>query len=114
MSETPIRERRRGERVIIRIPVILYGLTKDNRHISEEAETVAISRTGALVRSRSSFKTGGVVEVTNSFSKQADKFRVVWASDAQKQGCYDLGVEMLTPHDDFWGLSFPAASSAKS
>src|SRR3970040_129690 len=78
MSDMPIRERRRGERVIIRIPVILYGLTKDNRHISEEAETVAISRTGALVRSRSSFKTGGVIEVTNSFSKQADKFRVVW------------------------------------
>ena len=114
MSELPIRERRRGERVIIRIPVILYGLTKDNHHISEEAETVAISRTGALVRSRSQFKTGGVIELTNSFSKQADKFRVVWASDAARQGCYDLGLEMLTPRDDFWGLSFPAATSAKS
>jgi hypothetical protein len=114
MSETPIRERRRGERVIIRIPVILYGLTKDNHHISEEAETVAISRTGALVRTRNSFKTGGVIEVTNGFSKQADKFRVVWASDAQKQGCYDLGIEMLTPRDDFWGLSFPSTASAKS
>ena len=113
MSETPIRERRRGERVMLRIPVILYGLTKDNRHISEEAETVAISRTGALVRSRSPFKTGGVIEVTNSFSKQADKFRVVWASDAPRQGCFDLGVEMLSPRDDFWGLSFPAGASAK-
>ncbi len=114
MSESPFRERRRGERVIIRIPVTLYGLTKDNHHISEEAETVAISRTGALVRSHSSFKTGGVVEITNNFSKQADKFRVVWASDAQKQGCFDLGIEMLTPHDDFWGISFPSTASAKS
>ena len=111
MSDMPIRERRRGERVIIRIPVTLYGLTKDNRHISEEAETVAISRTGALVRSRSQFKTGGVIEITNSFSKQADKFKVVWASDAQRQGSYDLGVEMLTPREEFWGLSFPAASA---
>lgn len=109
-SEPPIRERRRGERVLIRIPITLYGLTKDNRHISEQAETAVVSRTGALVRARTAFKPGGTVDLTNSFSKEAEKFRVVWVSEQQKQGYFDLGVEMLTPRDDFWGIKFPPRS----
>ncbi len=107
-----MRERRRGERVLIRIPIMLFGVTRDNRHVPEEAETAVISRTGALLRAHSAFKPGSTVELTNGFSKQSDKFKVVWASETQKQGHFDLGVEMLTPRDDFWGISFPPPSGS--
>ncbi len=107
-SEPPIRERRRGERVLIRVPIIVFGLTKDNRHASEEAETSVVSRTGALVRSRTAFKPGATVDLTNGFTRQTEKFRAVWVSEQPKQGYFDIGMEMLTPRDDFWGITFPS------
>jgi hypothetical protein len=110
-SEQPPRDRRRSERVILRIPVTVYGMTKDNRHLSEEAETADISRGGALVHSRTAFRPGGIVEITSKFSKQCEKFRVVWVSEEQKQGCFEVGIEMLTPRDDFWGITFPSRPS---
>jgi len=106
-AEQPIRERRRGERVLIRIPITLYGLTKDNRHHSEQAETAVVSRTGALVRAHTAFKPGGTVQVTNGFSKEEETFKVVWVSDQQKQGYFDVGVEMMSPREEFWGIRFP-------
>ncbi len=113
-TDPHVRERRRGERVLIRIPVILYGLTKENQHVTENAETAVISRTGALLRSRTVFKVGASLDLTNGFSKQADKFRVVWVGNEQKQGFFDLAVEMLTPHEDFWGITFPTRVAPKT
>lgn len=103
-----MRERRRGERVLIRIPLTVHGLAKDNKHITEDAETIVVSRNGALLRCRSIFKIGGHVEITNGFTKSCEKFRVVWSSEQPKQGHYDIGIEFLTPHEDFWGIRFPA------
>lgn len=113
-SDPPVKERRRSERVLIRIPVILYGLTKDNQHVSEEAATAVVNRHGALIRARSMFKIGTTLELTNSFSKDAEKFRVVWVDEEQKQGEYDVAVEMLTPRDDFWGITFPTRPALKT
>jgi hypothetical protein len=108
--EAPFRERRRGERVLIRIPVKVHGPAKDHKQVTEDAETVAVSRIGALLRCRSAFKMGGQVDVTNGFTRKGEKFRVVWVSEQAKQGFYDVGIEFLTPHEEFWGISFPASS----
>jgi hypothetical protein len=109
--EPPPRERRRSERVILRIPITVFGMTKDNRQISEEAETADISRTGALVLARTAFRPGGIIEITSKFSRQCEKFRVVWVNDEQKKGCFETGIEMLAPRDDFWGITFPSRPS---
>ena len=100
--------------MLIRIPVILYGLTKHNRHVSEDAETAVISRSGALLRTSTAFKPGATLDLTNSFSRECEKFRVVWVSEQQKQGHFDVGVEMQVPRDDFWGITFPSRPASKS
>jgi len=97
---------------MLRIPVTVHGLTRENKHHTEEAETVVVSRLGALLRSRTAWKTGTNVDVTNSFTKLGDRFRVVWVSDQPKQGYFDIGIELLTQREDFWGVSFPAAQRA--
>jgi hypothetical protein len=111
-QEPQFRERRRGERVLIRIPVKIHGLAKDNKLVTEDAETVVVSRVGALLRCRVALKMGGSAEVTNGFTRKGEKFRVVWVSEQPKQGYFDIGLEFLTPHDEFWGISFPASSRA--
>jgi hypothetical protein len=110
--ESPFRERRRGERVLIRIPVKVHGLAKDHKHVTEDAETVVVSRVGALLRCRAAFKIGAQVDVTNGFTQKDEKFRVVWVSEQPKQGYFDVGIEFLTAHDEFWGIRFPAATRA--
>ena len=110
--EPSTRERRRGERVILRIPITIFGMSKDNQHITVEAETADISRGGALLLTSAVFRPGAILEITSKFTKQCEKFRVVWAGDQQKQGKFEVGIEMLTPRDDFWGISFPSRTAA--
>jgi hypothetical protein len=111
--ESPTRERRRSERVLLRIPITLFGLSKDNQHISIEAETADISRGGALVHATCAFRPGAILDVTSKFTRQCEKFRVIWMSDQQKHGQFEIGIEMLTPRDDFWGITFPSRSAAR-
>jgi hypothetical protein len=113
-SSPPSRERRRSERVLLRVPITVFGMTMDNRDVTEEAETADISRIGALVLSRTAFRTGGILEITSKFTRQCEKFRVVWVSEEQKHGCFELGIEMLSPRDDFWGITFPSRPAAKA
>jgi hypothetical protein len=107
-SDLKFHERRRGDRVMLRVPVKIHGLARDNKHATEDAETVVLSRHGALLRCHAEWKMGSILDITNGFTNQCEKFRVVWIGDQAKQGYHDVGVEMLIPHDEFWGIKFPA------
>ena len=106
-AESPYAERRRGERVLIRIPVKIYAIGKDGQHVNEPCETIVVSRYGALLRVSMPLKRTSTVEVMNSFSQEVEKFRVVWVAEKPKDGKYDAGIELVTAREDFWGVSFP-------
>ena len=103
------RERRRTERVMIRIPIRVLATAPGGMHVNESGEAVVVSRNGALLQTRSALPSGTIIEITNHFSKNAEKFRVIWASDKQSTGQYSLGVESVTPREGFWGVRFPPA-----
>ncbi len=107
VSELELRERRRGERVLIRIPVQLKGMAEDGREVAESAEALVVSRYGALLRTTSLFKKGSALTVTHGFSQQSEQFRVVWTPEKQTEGRWDIGVEAGAPCEDFWGIRFP-------
>ncbi len=102
-----MRDRRRGERVLIRIPVEVRGSGADGAEIKESAETAVVSRFGALLCTATRLQKGAVMKVTHGFSHDTEEFRVVWSGDAQKEGRWEAGVEALNPRDDFWGIHFP-------
>jgi hypothetical protein len=102
-----MRERRRSERVLLRVPVKIFGTTRDNKPMAGEAETVVVSRSGALLRSRLAWKTGSTMEITHGFTERTESFRVIWGSEQAKEGRYDFGIELLHPVQDFWGVAFP-------
>ena len=105
-------ERRRHNRVMLRIPLEVQATGSDGRSLSDAAETVAVSRCGALLRTRSSLPRGSTIVLTNPFARRSEKFRVIWASDLQKSGQYDVGVELLGGRDDFWGVHFPPPATS--
>lgn len=112
-SEAPIYGRRRGERVLIRIPVTVrvHGAAETSM---EDTETLVVSQYGALLRFSQAPPLGTVVEIKNRFSDQVEKFRVAWVGESMQDGHYDVGVEILNPRGDFWGIQFPAKERTRA
>jgi len=107
----PFIDRRRSERILIRVPVRISGITKDGKRVHEKAEAVVISRHGALIKAVSELKPGSEVELENPASQQSAKFRVVWISDRMIEGKYDIGLEFTTGKPSLWGIEFPPLGS---
>jgi len=108
----PNRERRRADRVMIRIPIRVQALTEKGAPLNEDGQALVVSRGGALLQTRAPLPAGATIVVTNSLSRHAERFRVVWSGAQQKSGCFDIGVEQMADHENFWGVHFPPASKA--
>jgi hypothetical protein len=100
-------ERRRSSRVPIHIPVtVLNGEPgSDLRDVS--AEVVSVSRHGALLRVPFLPDLGSRIEILHGISHEVREFRVISARDQKQDGLFELGVEILYPTRNFWGVQFP-------
>lgn len=99
-------ERRRSSRVLIRIPVKVFSNGRQGQPLDTPAEAVAVSRYGALIRVPLSPALGSRIEVLHGVSQETQEFRVIRV-DAKGEGQYELGVEILYPARNFWGIQFP-------
>ena len=113
-SELERQEKRRGERVLIRVPVRVQGVGHDDSEVVEPAETAVVSRFGALLRTPSLFKMGTALTVTNNFSHETEQFLVVWIAEEKSDGRWDTGIEAAHPREDFWGIRFPPSKDRKA
>ncbi len=107
------RERRRSERVLIRIPIKVMGTDPMGKEVNMDAEAVVVSRHGALIRINAELVPNNHIRITNAFTRKEETFRVVWIGERKAETGYDVGVELLNPSDVFWGISFPPAVEAK-
>jgi hypothetical protein len=99
--------RRRAGRVTMRVPVEVRGIAPDGSVLEESAHTGVVGPLGALVRTSQLLQMGTEVVLTNRFSQQSARFRVVWVGDQRVDGLWETGIESLAPLDDFWGVRFP-------
>jgi len=88
-TEARPRERRRGERVLIRVAIQVNGTGKDGKPVHSPAEAVVVNRNGALLRVPHPLKNGSTLEVYQGQEKQAKVFRVIWCSDRPREGRHD-------------------------
>ena len=100
-------ERRRASRVLIRIPIKVFSNGLDGEALDTPAEAIAVSRTGALLRTPFQPALGSRIEVLNALSQETQEFRVIRVSHSKNDGCFELGVEILYPSCNFWGIQFP-------
>ncbi len=111
MNETPKPYgRRNGGRVLMRVPVEVRGTAQDGSVFDESTHTEVVGPLGAMVRTSRLLQMGTEVVLTNRFSQQTARFRVVWVGEQQTDGLWDIGIESLVPLDDFWGVRFPPKS----
>jgi PilZ domain len=100
-------ERRRSTRVWIRIPVQVVADGPHGQPVDTPAEATAVSLHGALLRVPFSPVLGSRLEVRNDVSQETREFRVVRLSAPGANGLVELGVEILYPSRNFWGVPFP-------
>jgi|SRR5580698_5720661 hypothetical protein len=102
-------ERRRSSRLKMRVPVKVLspGAPDSDSTAHHSAEAIAISRTGALIRVPFSPELGSRIEILHGVSDERREFRVVQVSKRKADGLFELGVEMLHPTRNFWGVQFP-------
>ncbi|MGH9681537.1 MAG: PilZ domain-containing protein [Candidatus Acidiferrales bacterium] len=108
MNENSQFERRRlNGRVHMRVPVEVRCNAADGSPLEEKTHTGVVGLHGAMVRMSRQVEKGAEVEITNHFSQQTAKFRVVWVNDTPDSGFWEIGIESLQPLGDFWGVRFP-------
>jgi len=91
-------ERRRSSRVLIRIPIKVFSNDFNGQPLDTPAEAIAVSRTGALLRTPFQPALGSRIEVLNGISQETQEFRVIRVSPCKFDGCFELGVEILYPN----------------
>jgi hypothetical protein len=100
-------ERRRSTRVMARIPVSVSLRDVPRKALDDTCEATSVSRSGALLRIPFSPLLGSRIEVQHGLSRESREFRVVRVSAPKPDGLYELGVEILYPNHNFWGIPFP-------
>lgn len=100
-------ERRRSSRVTARIPVNVSLRDLPGGKSAADSVTTCVSRSGALLRIPFSPLPGSRIEVRHGISQESREFRVVRVSAPKPDGLFELGVEILHPNRNFWGISFP-------
>jgi len=107
--EHPVRlgpETRRSERVGLRFQVLL-----DTAGGAHPAETVVVSRHGALILSPVPHPEQAQLVLANLESGASARCRVVWNGGEAAPGLHRLGLELLEPRPAFWGPEYEARRS---
>jgi len=98
-----ILERRRSSRVQAKIPVRIVSSGDDGQSRDAAAETLSVSRYGALIRVSFLPAMGSRIEVLHGLSNEKREFRVISSRGAKDHGPFELGIENLLSRTKFLG-----------
>jgi hypothetical protein len=109
MSEGP--NRRRSERVILRISVVVVAEDEERKQLQERAETQVVNAHGGLLQMRSHLHVGQSFLLNNPRNSMEMSCRVV---RVEEQGLefYNIAFEFDRPAPNFWPVVFPPADWA--
>jgi PilZ domain len=98
--------RRRSQRVLMKIPVRVSGETGPGSLFEEETHTLAISAHGALLAVSKQVNKGQRLSVSNVQTRAA--LECVVAHIGKREGeRIQVGVEFILPNPIFWHVAFP-------
>jgi len=101
----PGEERRRSQRVIIRVPVTLL-VAENGQTVKTSAHTVAVNIHGAMVLSPRPLDEDARLELVNERTGEKVLSRVTRSPRESSEG-YLIPLEFITPTPNFWQISFP-------
>ncbi len=96
-------ERRRAQRVLLRMPVVVYIEGKAN---PIHGTTHSVSASGAMIILPQGLTTGTKISVENPKTQKKVEAHVVRPPQMNAEGSL-VPVEFTTPSPQFWNISFP-------
>ena len=100
-------ERRRAQRVMLRIRVVVQVVGKAN---TLEGHTHTVSASGAMLVLPEGLSEGTVVTIENPKAQSKVEARVVRPPQMSHDGSL-VPVEFTSPSPNFWGIFFPPAAN---
>ena len=105
-NPTPTHNRRRSQRVLLRLPVLIIARAANNQHVSENAFTTNVNAHGALLLLSMRAEVSQKILIRNTETLEEQFVRVIHVTPAA-EGKSEVGVEFLKPAPKFWRISFP-------
>jgi hypothetical protein len=102
-----VQERRRNERILLKIPVQIVGTYARGEAFTDRTSTIAVSREGAFIGFKKPLRTGDQLTITHVGTRQSCPFRVSDSHERLSNGMYAWFVENLEPELNFWQIHFP-------
>lgn len=103
-------ERRRTERLFLRIPIAVQGIDQSGEPFTEQTRTIEINRDGARIGLRHTPQLGGEVRITNLLTNFTALFRTTIQSPPGYNGLSEWGVALSAALSDlmpeYWGIAF--------
>jgi hypothetical protein len=104
----PADDRRRSQRVLIRVGVTLHAPVKGKEESSIKAFTQDVNAQGAMLISPENFAVNAHFEVEHNGTRQRQACHVTRAPRISPEGFY-VPVEFDGPSPGFWQVAFPPA-----
>lgn len=103
--------RRRSERVMLRMSVLVVAEDEDRKEIQEKAETQVVNAHGGLLKMRHHLHVGQSFMLSNPRNSMEISCRVV-RTEEQGMEFYNVAFEFDRPAPRFWPIVFPPADWA--
>jgi hypothetical protein len=100
--------RRRSERVILRMGVLVVAEDEQRKQIQEEAETQVVNAHGGLLKMKQHLHVGQSFLLSNPRNSMEMSCRVVRTEDEGME-FYKVAFEFDRPAPHFWPIVFPPA-----
>ena len=100
------KERRRTVRVALNVPLTIVGKSDTGEKFSVESHSQSVNRHGALFHLEEIVIVGQPLIIINDHSAQSTECRVVSIHRA-RDGKQYVGVEFVSPENNFWHMRFP-------
>jgi hypothetical protein len=107
-EEAPIAKgkNRRSDRYLVVVPVKVKWLEPSGASVIEFAEAKEANMQGGLINMRGRPSIGTVIELTNLISSKTAPAQVVSLRTSMKSEVLGVAVELLTPSETFWGVTY--------
>jgi hypothetical protein len=96
------REQRRGKRVNSRVPVAVEWRSGEDL-LRNEAQTRVVGPYGCMLVLQTNLEVRQAIQLTNMVSRESNPAVIVWRGAQRAEG-WELGIELISPQMDFWGL----------
>lgn len=100
------RNRRRSERVVLRVPVHLSALMPGGKRISIEAHTLVVNAHGGMLDVGLEMVKGQQIRLSNWNTDIVTAGRVLRV-EGSEDGRFSVAFEFEAPAPHFWPVSFP-------